>query len=220
MPDFTRGQFPSLDGDPAAEVAQRTEPDTDGNWFRKVFTVHNRAYTKGLDGRHPFHLTNFVAVLQSALQQGLHPKAAPELEAETDHYDGENTNLTYRVPVVPAVADTHPETTVTPSNLDTVLADPGALQPVQADPAPDGTTRWERGEAGTDQDGNPLLPAAPAPQPAAPADPVQEQPPTPDPAVPAIEPASEPQAAAPDAPATDQTPATEAPADPAPAPAE
>jgi hypothetical protein len=116
MPDFTGGQFPSLDGDAEAEVAQRTEPDTEGSWFRHVFTVHNRAHTVGLPADHDVHQRNFVAVLQRALQQGLHPKALPELESEEPHpWDPSHTNLTYRVQVVPAVADLDPTTTVTPS---------------------------------------------------------------------------------------------------------
>lgn len=118
MPDFTGGQFPSLDGHAAAEVAQRTEPETEGSWFRHVFTVHNRAHTPGLPEDHEFHRNNFVAVLQRALQQGLHPKAAPELESEEPHStDPNHTDLTYRVQVVPAVADEDPTTTVTPSAL-------------------------------------------------------------------------------------------------------
>lgn len=118
MPDNTGGQFPSLDGYPEDEVAQRTEAPTDGLWFRHVFTVHNRAHTVGLPEDHDIHLANHVAVLQRALQQGLHPKAQPELESEepcpSDPVN--HTNLTYRVPVVPAVADDHPLTTVTPSH--------------------------------------------------------------------------------------------------------
>lgn len=128
MPDFTGGQFPSLDGDPAAEVAQRTEPATDGDWFRRVFTVHDRAHTRDLPLDHQMHLDNFGAVLQAALQQGLHPKDVPELESEADHpTDPHHTDLTYRVRVVPAVADEHPETTVTPSVLPQLLA----AQPVE-----------------------------------------------------------------------------------------
>ena len=120
MPDFTGGQFPSLDGDVDAEVAQRTEPDTEGSWFRHVFTVHNRAHTTGLPADHEVHRNNFVAVLQRALQQGLHPKAEPELESEEPHpSDPNHTNLTYRVKVVPAVADEDPTTTVTPSAMTT-----------------------------------------------------------------------------------------------------
>jgi hypothetical protein len=149
--DFTGGQFPSLDGNPEAEVAQRTEPDTDGSWFRRIFTVHNRHHTRGLPADHESHLTNFGAVLQQALQQGLHPKAAPELESEQDHpSDRNSTNLTYRVQVVPSVADVHPETTVTPSNLARVLADPDALQPLPEQEV-DHPTRWERAEV--DKDG-------------------------------------------------------------------
>jgi hypothetical protein len=171
MPDFTGGQFPSLDGNAAAEVAQRTEPETSDNWFRKVFTVHNRAHTRDLPPDHEMHLTNFVGVLQSALQQGLHPKAAPELESETDHPSDKNsTNLTYRVQVVPAVADVHAETTVTPSNLAAVLANPAALQPVPVLETPAGPTRWETGETGTDEaTETPETPAETAPAPEAPA---------------------------------------------------
>jgi len=118
MPDYTGGQFPSLDGNPEAEVAQRTEPDTEGNWFRKVFTVHNRAHTTGLPEDHQIHQDNAVGVLQAALQQGLHPKSAPELESEEPHpFDPNHTNLTYRVQVVPAVADEDPGSTVTPSTM-------------------------------------------------------------------------------------------------------
>lgn len=118
MPDYTGGQFPSLDGDLEAEVAQRTEPETEGSWFRKVFTVHNRAHTVGLDLDHPVHQANAVAVLQSALQQGLHPKSQPVLESEQPNASdpARHTDLTYRVHVVPAVADTDPFSTCTPSN--------------------------------------------------------------------------------------------------------
>lgn len=118
MPDYTGGQFPSLDGDPEAEVAQRTEPDTEGSWFRKVFTVHNRAHTVGLPEDHEIHRNNYVGVLQAALQQGLHPKSEPELVSEEPHpSDPNHTNLTYQVQVVPAVADDDPGSTVTPSTM-------------------------------------------------------------------------------------------------------
>jgi len=123
MPDFTGGQFPSLDGEPEQEVAQRTATDTDGNWFRKVFTVHNRNHTQGLGPDHELHLPNFAAVLQDALQRGLHPKSAPELESEEAHpLDPNSTNLTYKVQVVPAVADEDPASTVTPGTLPDALA--------------------------------------------------------------------------------------------------
>lgn len=166
MPDFTGGQFPSLDGDPESEVAQRTEPDTSGDWFRKVFTVHNRHHTKGLPEDHEYHRTNFVSVLQAALQQGLHPKRAPELESEEPHpSDPNSTNITYRVHVVPSVADEHPETTVTPSTLPQVLADPDAL--VESDPVTEPLTdRWSKGEGGVGADGAPLLPHQPLQDPA------------------------------------------------------
>lgn len=118
MPDFTGGQFPSLDGQPETEIAQRTEAATGGRWYRRVFTVHNRAHTRGLPADHESHRPNMSGTLQSALQQGLHPKGLPELESETDHpSDRNSTDLTYRVLVVPAVTDEEPETTVTPAAL-------------------------------------------------------------------------------------------------------
>lgn len=146
MPDYTGGQFPSLDGDLEAEVAQRTEPDTDGSWFRHVFTVHNRAHTTGLPDDHEVHRANFVAVIQRALQQGLHPKAQPELESEEPcPSDPKNhTNLTYRVKVVPAVADTDPYSTVTPSLPEGEVGAYGRpdVQESEVD------LRWTRGETG------------------------------------------------------------------------
>lgn len=126
MPDLTGGQFPSLDGDPEREIAQRTEAGSVGHWFRKVFTVHNRAHTRGLPLDHEMHRTNYGAVLQAAIQQGLHPKDVPELESEADHpTDPNSTDLTYRVQVVPAVADEEPETTLTPALLPAALAGSG-----------------------------------------------------------------------------------------------
>lgn len=129
MPDHTRGQFPSLDGDAATEVRQRTEVATDGDWFRKVFTVHNRAWTRDLPADHWGHHPNLGATLQAALQQGLHPKGMPELESEADHPTDptRSTDLTYRVRVVPAVADEEPGNTLTPAILQQVLADGGGV---------------------------------------------------------------------------------------------
>lgn len=152
MPDFTGGQFPSLDGEPEAEVAQRTEAPTEGNWFRRVFTIHNRNHTPDLPVEHEHHFANLHAVLQDALQRGLHPKAAPELESEQPHpTDPNSTDLTYRVQVVPAVADQHPETTVTPGVLPQVLADPNALEATPDAPEVQHPTRWETGEREKDQ---------------------------------------------------------------------
>jgi len=136
MPDHTHGQFPSLDGDSDAEVAQRTEADTDGDWFRKVFTVHDRAWTRELAADHWAHEPNLGATLQAAIQQGLHPKGVPELASETSHsYDPHTVELTYRVKVVPAVSDDDPESTVTPTVLQSWLAGGGGA-PSEGDAVP------------------------------------------------------------------------------------
>jgi hypothetical protein len=227
MPDFSRGQFPSLDGDPESEVNQRTaENNSTGSVFRKVFTVHNRSHTLGLPKDHWVHWQNAVAVLQEAIQRGLHPKGAPVLVDEQPHPTAPgNTNLTYEVPVTPAVSDTEPHTTVTPSSLVSPQAYAAALAAPNAVAADDGVhelvehTGEQEPAAAAEQD------AAEAPGPTPPADSSPPEPTSTEPEPPAsdadavpvpAEPA--PVAAAVEAPpaAPETTPATPAtPADPA-----
>jgi hypothetical protein len=123
--DFTGGQFPSLDGNVAGEVAQRQPGGGEPGWFHRIFTVHNRAHTPGLPADHWWHGQNAVAVLGDAIQRGLHPKGEVELVGESPHpTDRNTTNVEYRVPVVPAIVDHEPETTQTPGALAAVLAGP------------------------------------------------------------------------------------------------
>lgn len=114
--DYTGGQFPSLDGNVSGEIAQRQVEKHDDGFFAKIFSVHNRSHTSGLDADHEYHRRNMVAVIQDALQRGLHPKGEPELVGERPHpSDPDTTDLEYRVQVVPAIVDHEPGLTATPS---------------------------------------------------------------------------------------------------------
>lgn len=132
MPDFTGGQFPSLDGDVHGEVAQRSADGSHESWFKKVFSVLNRSHTLGLSVDHVTHQANAAATLQDALQRGMHPKGPVELVGEESHpSDPATTNVTYAVPVVPAVIDHENHTTVTPSVAAAVAAVPVEVEPVE-----------------------------------------------------------------------------------------
>lgn len=217
MPDFSRGQFPSLDGDPGAEVNQRTaEDNSTGDVFRKVFTVHNRSHTLGLPKDHWVHWQNAVAVLQDAIQRGLHPKGVPVLVDEQPHPTAPgNTNLTYEVPVTPAVSDTEPHTTVTPSHLVSPELYAAALAVPGDAPVDDGVHELvehpgeQETAAQAEQDATPVAPAVPedSPVPETP-DPDASPAPAPDAATDAapVEPAP---------PTATDVPAVPAPADPA-----
>lgn len=113
--DLTGGQFPSLDGDQAGEVAQRQPADNGEGFFHKIFTVHNRAHTPDLPHEHWWHRQNAVEVVSDAIRRGLHPKGEVEVVGESAHpSDPDTTNVEYRVPVVPAIVDHDQTTTVTP----------------------------------------------------------------------------------------------------------
>jgi hypothetical protein len=137
--DYTGGQFPSLDGRPHDEVAQRQPGEHTPGWFHRIFTVHNRAHTPGLPADHWWHGQNAVAVLGDAIQRGLHPKGEVELVGESPHpTDPNTTDVEYRVPVVPSIIDHDQGTTVSPGQLAAVLAGPDdEIQPVYHDTAAD-----------------------------------------------------------------------------------
>lgn len=129
-------QHPALDDDPGQEVAQRTpaaggagEPDQTpepSDQFEMTMVLAGSHF--GQD--HPSHTDNARAVLESALQRGLHPKGDVELVGlefeEPSRYNRYNpcTHAVYRVQVVPAVVD-DPESnaleTVTPGRLNESL---------------------------------------------------------------------------------------------------
>lgn len=120
LPDLpvepARVQHPALDGDIQGEIEHRTPEPTGDGVFTKTFSVG----VIGLPDDHPIHLANAGGVIQDAIQRGLHPKGDVMLVASEEHDDGRRsqyTNLTYQVPVVPAVVDTDAASTVTPQMI-------------------------------------------------------------------------------------------------------
>jgi len=110
-------QFPSLHGDPEAEIAQRSPDGADGHHWLKDFVYRIRR-GEVFDHDRLDHAANLAGTVQAAIQAGVHPKGEPEFLGSRPHPTApDNYVLTYAVPVVPAVADTEPETTVTPTQV-------------------------------------------------------------------------------------------------------
>jgi hypothetical protein len=116
-------QFPSLDTTDEAgvanEVEQRSADGAEGQLYKKVYRAQV-ALEVAQDEDNPIHHDNRVAVLQEAIQRGLHPKEeATFLGAEVVHTNRsgrETCDLTYGVEVEPAVIDElNQETTVEPA---------------------------------------------------------------------------------------------------------
>lgn len=110
-------QFPSLAGDPQAEVAQRQAGDGSGERFLKTFVVSGK-----IAEDHPMHEANSRRVLEEALQRGLHPKGQVDLVdtrvfEHPERFWRDYTELDYAVDVVPAVIDHEAHTTVTPGAM-------------------------------------------------------------------------------------------------------
>ena len=82
---------------------------------------------------HPMHLRNAVAVIQDAVQRGLHPKGDVVLAEQSEHDEPRSkfTDLTYVVPVVPAIVDTDAASTVTPQDIAASVAVASAADPTQ-----------------------------------------------------------------------------------------
>lgn len=79
----------------------------------KVFLVK----AANLDHHDNLHESNANAVVQEAIQQGLHPRGPVLFDGCDDDLDGVTKRLTYSVAVVPARTDRHAASTVTPSKL-------------------------------------------------------------------------------------------------------
>jgi hypothetical protein len=130
-------QHPSLEGDDAGvvnEVEQRSADGADGQVFKKTIrgVIHLEL---AQDPENVVHNDNKLAVLQEAIQRGLHPKEEPHLLSAEVFYTnrrGQTTvDMVYGVEVEPAVIDEdNTETTVEPAEM---LADMG------------GTTRPDNG---------------------------------------------------------------------------
>ncbi len=117
-------QFPAVDGTDEgkrAEVQKRQPDSDDGDRFEKVFAVGR----VGIADDDPIHRQNAVAVVQEAIQRGLHPRGDVYLidAVEVDERNApgpsrvQQTDLRYAVDVVPASVDTDAEDTTTPSDI-------------------------------------------------------------------------------------------------------
>lgn len=118
-------QFPAVDGTTEGlhrEVAQRSPDGSDRDQFRKVFSVGRL----GVSPDDPDHRRNAIAVVQEAVQRGLHPRGDVYLVDAVEHDEPLNasgsrrcryTDLRYAVAVIPASIDTTPEDTTTPTDI-------------------------------------------------------------------------------------------------------
>jgi hypothetical protein len=125
LPDLpvepARVQHPALDGDVQGEIEHRTPETTAEGMFTKTFSVG----AIGIADDHPWHVANAGGVIQEAVQRGLHPKGDVVLIATEEHDDGRRsqyTDLTYQVPVVPAIVDHDPGSTITQHQIAEAVA--------------------------------------------------------------------------------------------------
>lgn len=105
-------QHPAFGGDVQGEIEHRTPEPTGDRVFTKTFSVG----VLGVADDHPMHEANAGGVIQDAVQRGLHPKGDVQLVASEEHDLGprsQYTDLTYQVPVVPAVVDHDAASTTT-----------------------------------------------------------------------------------------------------------
>lgn len=135
------------------EIVQRRTPTVDGGpeWpadgrFRKVFHIAAARVSRPdigepTDNWHgpeydSMHEANKVAVLQDALNHGLHPRGEAELDDATEPDGNGMADLTYSVECVPASTEPTEDTaalTYTPSQA---IADQGGSTLVEADGGP------------------------------------------------------------------------------------
>lgn len=116
-------QFPSLAGKPDVEVVERSaDQDQPSSDYQKVFVVGPPTPNwVPPSGDHEWHTANKAAVLNEAVNRGLHPTAEASYVGYTVHPDGVSRCLRYAVPVVPAAVDPDASTTVVPAHSENVL---------------------------------------------------------------------------------------------------
>lgn len=139
-------QFPAKAGTEegrAEEVEQRSADGAAGDRYVKEFVTE-----PGAQHNAAMHEANKAAVLQEAIQRGLHPRGevrfdgAEEQTSESGSRVFKHAVLTYSVRVVPASVDTQPGETTTPR--DQVESDGGDTAKPKATPAakrPSATTK-------------------------------------------------------------------------------
>ena len=97
--------------DPEAEVDKRSADGSEGARHEKDFVVLGNDLG---DKDGPLHDPNKLAVLQEAIQRGLHPRGDVSFDGAERLDDGVSYQLCYSVEVVPAVVDSEAEKTTTP----------------------------------------------------------------------------------------------------------
>lgn len=132
-------QHPALDGEPEYEIARRSPDGAEGHhWLRDL--VYRILPGHHFDPDAMDHTANLAGAAQAAIQAGVRPKGMPFFVGVRPHETAaDNVVLTYAVPVVPAVTDTDPGSTVTPTQI-TLAAQAqepdGAEQTPEPAPAP------------------------------------------------------------------------------------
>ncbi|WP_406444549.1 hypothetical protein OHB14_36725 [Streptomyces sp. NBC_01613] len=111
----TSKQFPAKDGEPEAEVDKRSTDGSEGTHHVKEFVVLTANWPG--TGEETAHEANGAAVVNEAIQRGLHPRGDVSFDGATDHDDGVSTVLTYSVQTVPASVDHTPQDTTTPRDV-------------------------------------------------------------------------------------------------------
>ncbi|GAA1281501.1 hypothetical protein [Saccharothrix xinjiangensis] len=141
-------QHPALTGTEegqAAEVEQRSADGAEGTRFVKVFVTD-----PGAEHNEPQHEANRAAVLNEAIQRGLHPRGEVRYEGSKDvtpepKEPGRRTfprvELTYSVDTIPAVVDHKPAETTTPR--DQIVSDDGSTVTPTSKPAAGAARRAE-----------------------------------------------------------------------------
>jgi hypothetical protein len=106
-------QFPAKAGAPEVEVDERSADGAEGTRHVKEFVVPAARWT----GEDYQHEANRAAVVNEAIQRGLHPRGDVSFDGQEEHPDGVSLVLTYSVETVPSSVDHQPEDTTTPRDV-------------------------------------------------------------------------------------------------------
>ena len=106
-------QFPAKAGEEAVEVDQRSPDGAKDTRHIKEFVVPAARWT----GEDYQHEANRAALVNEAIQRGLHPRGDVAFDGQEDHPDGLSLILTYSVDTVPSSVDHNPEDTTTPRDV-------------------------------------------------------------------------------------------------------
>ena len=130
-------QHPALDGEPEYEIARRSPDGAEGHhWLRDL--VYRILPGHHFDPDAMDHTANLAGAAQAAIQAGVRPKGMPFFVGVRPHETAAgNVVLTYAVPVVPAVTDTDPGSTVTPTQITLAAQAPSTSNsgaPIEVEP--------------------------------------------------------------------------------------